>query len=287
MPAFGIRKPDDDKKRSPVNHRRAGLALVLSVAVMLSSAAAAVAAGGNANSLRAARAVANSHCRASDFAMQCVRFGPGLAATGIGSLGVQSTHALPAHAAAGVYAYGIDFAWRAVTARAARNMGARFAASYLSTDASKNWTRALINAYHAVGLGTVCVWETTATRALARYAAGRTDARAALRQEQALGVPASRPIYFAVDFNETAGQAPAVASYFRGVNSVLGVGRTGGYGGYWTIRRLFNAGLISFGWQTSAWSGGLWDPRAQLQQYAYHSAYDWNRAMTSEYGASY
>lgn len=260
-----------------------GLALLLSVAVMLCSAAAAVAANGYVNPSRAA---ANSRCRASDFAMQCVRFGPGSAGAGIGNVGVQPTHAVPRRAFR-VYRYGIDFAWRRVKARAARKIGARFAASYLSTDASKNWTRAMIRAYHAAGLGTVCVWETAATRALARYAAGRADARAALRQEQALGVPASRPIYFAVDFNETARQARAVASYFRGVNSVLGVRRTGGYGGYRTIKRLFKAGLIRFGWQTSAWSGGRWDPRAQLQQYAYYNAYDWDRAMTSAYGATY
>ena len=218
--------------------------------------------------------------------MQCVRFGPGSAGAGVGNPGVQPTRAVPTHAS-GVHAYGIDFAWRRVKARAARKMGARFAASYLSTAASKNWTRAMIHAYHAAGLATVCVWETSATRALARYAAGRTDARAALIQEQALGVPASKPIYFAVDFNESADQARAVASYFRGVNSVLGVKRTGGYGGYWTIRRLFKAGLIRFGWQTSVWSGGRWDRRAQLQQYAYYSAYDWDRAMTSAYGATY
>ena len=263
-----------------------GLALLVSLAVMLSSAPASVAANGYVNQLRRARAAANSHCRTSDFAMQCVRFGPGSAGAGIGSVGVRPTHAVPTHASR-VYKYGIDFAWRAVRARQAWNMGARFAASYLSTDASKNWTRALIHAYHAVGLGTVCVWETTATRALARYAAGRTDARAALRQERALGVPASKPIYFAVDFNETARQAPKVASYFRGVDSVLGVSRTGGYGSYWTISRLFKAGLIRFGWQTSAWSGGRWDRRAQLQQYAYYSAYDWDRAMTRAYGATY
>jgi hypothetical protein len=204
----------------------------------------------------------------------------------MGSVDLRPTEPAPAQASH-VYKYGIDFAWRTVSARWAWNMGARFAASYLSTDASKNWTRALIHAYHAVGLGTVCVWETTATRALAGYVAGRTDARAALRQEQALGVPASRPIYFAVDFNESAHQARAVASYFRGVDSVLGVGRTGGYGGYGTISRLFHARLIRFGWQTSAWSGGRWDPRAQLQQYAYDNRYDWDRAMTSVYGATY
>ena len=260
-----------------------GLALFSSAAVMMTSGTAAVAANG---SLRDARAAGNSRCRTSDYAMQCIRFGPGSAATGIGGAGVQPTHAARAHGSS-VYAYGIDFGWRAVSAQSARKKGAGFAASYLSTDRSKNWTRAMINAYHAMGRGTVCVWETTARRALAGYAAGRTDALAALRQEQALGLPPQLPVYFAVDFDETLSQAGPVASYFRGVNTVLGVNRTGGYGGYWTISRLFNSSLIRFGWQTSAWSGGRWDPRAQLQQYAYYNAYDWDRAMSSAYGASY
>lgn len=188
---------------------------------------------------------------------------------------------------ASVYASGIDFAWRSISARRARNLGARFAASYLSTDRSKNWTRALLSNYHAAGLGTVCVWETSATRALSRYAGGRSDARAALRQERALGVPTAKPVYFAVDFNENSHQAAAVASYFRGVDSVLGATRAGGYGSYYTVRRLFNAGLIRFGWQTSAWSGGRWDRRAQLQQYAYQASYDRDRATTSSFGATH
>jgi hypothetical protein len=262
-----------------------GLALLLSVAATLSIAATAVDAAASATP-RAGRSAASSRCRASDFAMQCIHSGPGSAGAGIGSAGGQPTHARRAHASS-VYASGIDFGWRAVSARAARKMGAQFAASYLSNDTSKNWTRAMINTYHAMGRGTVCVWETSAKRALRGYAAGQTDALLALGQEQALGVPASAPIYFAVDFNETPHQAAAVALYFLGVNSVLGVNRTGGYGGYWTISRLFNSGLISFGWQTSAWSGGRWDPRAQLQQYAYHKAYDWDRAMTSAYGATH
>jgi hypothetical protein len=262
------------------------VALLLSVAVMMSSAAAAAAANGHMNPSRGARAAVNSRCRTSDFAVQCIRFTPSSANTGNGGAGVQPTHARRTHAS-NAYAYGIDFGWRAVSAGSARNMGAQFAVSYLSMDRSKNWTLAMINAYHALDLGTVSVWETSATRALAGYGAGRTDALAALRQERALELPPQLPVYFAVDFDETSRQAGRVASYFRGVNSVLGVNRTGAYGGYWTISRLFNAGLIGYGWQTSAWSRGLWDPRAQLQQYAYYGAYDWNRAMTNTYGASY
>lgn len=230
-----------------------------------------------------ASAAATARCRTSDYAMQCNRVTHGSVNAGLGNPLAQPARRVRAAA----YAYGIDFGWRSVRAWSARHMGARFAASYLSRDPSKNWTRKMINSYHAAGLGTVCVWETAATRALAGYAAGHADARAARAQEQALGVPTSKPIYFAVDFDETPREARAVASYFRGVDSVLGVKRTGGYGGYWTISRLFNSGLIRFGWQTSGWSGGRWDPRAQLRQYAYHRAYDWNRAVAPAYGATF
>ena len=48
--------------------------------------------------------------------------------------------------------------------------------------------------------------------------------------------------------------------------SVIGVARTGAYGGYYVIQRLFNASKIKWGWQTYAWSGGQWDTRAQVRQ---------------------
>ena len=184
----------------------------------------------------------------------------------------------------GPYKYGIDFGWSHVSASTAWNMGARFAASYLSAHASKNWTVPMLNSYHARGMGTVAVWETNATRALSGYTAGQSDARSALVEEQTLFIPTSKPVYFAVDFDEKPSQAPVVASYFRGVDSVLGLSRVGAYGGYWIVSRLFDSGLIRYGWQTSCWSGGQWDPRAQIQQYAYRTAYDWDRAITSEFG---
>ena len=40
----------------------------------------------------------------------------------------------------------------------------------------------------------------------------------------------------------------------------------GVYGGYYIVDELFNEGLVTFGWQTYAWSGGEWDSRAQLRQ---------------------
>jgi hypothetical protein len=186
-----------------------------------------------------------------------------------------------------VYGYGVDFGWGSVGAGTARAIGARFGASYLSTDASKNWSAANLRRYHARGLATVAVWETYATRSLSGYYAGRTDARSALYEESALGIPTSRPIYFAIDFPESLWQWPAVESYFRGVASILGRWRTGAYGSWAAVSRLFNYGIVKYGWQTSAWSGGHWDLRAQLEQYAYYSTYDWDRAMASDYGQSY
>jgi hypothetical protein len=222
---------------------------------------------------------ATPHCRTSDYAMQCVK-----APSATLAFRADIAARVAGAAQSGVYNYGIDFGWSNVSAQTAWKMGARFGASYLSTDGSKNWTTAMLTSYHARGLATVAVWETTATRALSGYAAGQSDARAALSDERALGIPTSKPVYFAVDFDETAAEASTVASYFRGVDSVLGVRRAGGYGGYWTVSRLFNAGLIRYGWQTSAWSGGNWDPRAQIQQYSYYPSYDWDEAMTSSYG---
>ncbi len=32
------------------------------------------------------------------------------------------------------------------------------------------------------------------------------------------------------------------------------------------IKRLFDGGKITWGWQTYAWSGGNWDSRAQVRQ---------------------
>ncbi|MGH3610623.1 MAG: glycoside hydrolase domain-containing protein, partial [Pseudonocardiaceae bacterium] len=122
--------------------------------------------------------------------------------------------------------YGVDFGWGGVSAAAAKAAGARFGASYLSTDASKNWTAALVNSYHAAGLKTVAVWESTATRAEDGRAAGVADAQQARSQAAAVG-NTTRPILFAVDC-DCAGAS--ILPYFEGVHSVLG-GRDDAYGG--------------------------------------------------------
>jgi len=185
--------------------------------------------------------------------------------------------------------FGLDYAWGHVSPAAHRAVGSSFAARYLSNDPSKNITAGEARELAAGSIDIVAVWETTARRALDGTDAGRADAQAAHAQATAAGMPASRPLYFAVDFDETPDQAAGVADYFRGAAGVLGVARTGAYGGYWTVSRLFDARLIAYGWQTYAWSGGQWDHRAQLQQYSNDHRVagvdvDFNHAIADDFG---
>jgi hypothetical protein len=137
-----------------------------------------------------------------------------------------------------------------------------FVAQYL-----KDLTPALVTAYHSAGVTVVLISETTGQRSLGGRAAGIVDARIAAHQADVLGAPGDTAIYFAEDdFDVTAQQVAQVVAYMLGVKSVLG-SRTGFYGGIRPLAAVAQAGAASYLWQTYAWSGGRWDPRAALEQY--------------------
>jgi glycoside hydrolase-like protein len=168
--------------------------------------------------------------------------------------------------------------------------GVTFACRYLSHSPAKNLKLFEANHLSSIGIDLVVVWETTANRALAGHDAGVADANEALRQANNLGMPDDRPIYFAIDFDATAHQlSNEIAEYFQGVNDVLGVARTGVYGGYRQVGAMFDAGLVTFGWQTYAWSSGHWDNRAQIQQFRNDQfiggvSVDFDRATADDFG---
>ncbi|HEX6468072.1 MAG TPA: DUF1906 domain-containing protein [Streptosporangiaceae bacterium] len=186
--------------------------------------------------------------------------------------------------------FGVDYAWGRPGATALKNAGVKFACRYLSHDTTgKNLTAAEAKQLTAAGIWIVVVWESTAKRALSGHAAGVADAKAARQQADACGMPAGRPIYFAVDFDATAAQQAAINSYLDGAASVLGRGRVGLYAGYYVVKRAFDAKKITWGWQTYAWSGGHWDKRAQIQQYSNDHkingvGVDYDRSMADDYG---
>jgi hypothetical protein len=177
---------------------------------------------------------------------------------------------------------GVDFGWGSVTPAQAKELHVAFIASYLSDDPSKDLTAATVQAFHAEGVETVNVWESTATRSTEGRAAGITDALTAAAQARALG-NTTRPILFAIDCDCTDAQ---ILAYFQGVHSVLGA-RTDAYGGYAQVAYLHSVGLVgSENWQTYAWSEGHWLPGtvAPLEQYLNGTSYDWDRAIAVPYG---
>jgi len=186
-------------------------------------------------------------------------------------------------------AFGLDY----VTGPPIADMkaaGVSFVCRYLSyvnnLTQVKLLTPAEAKGLSAAGIAIVSNYEWYANRALEGAASGVQDAHIAASQHAACGGPASRPIYFSVDVDVDGAQ---VGDYFKGIASVIGKGRTGAYGSYRVLKYLFDNGLITWGWQTYAWSAGLWEPRAHIQQYlngvsmSGHSV-DYNRSMHIDFG---
>lgn len=131
-------------------------------------------------------------------------------------------------------------------------------------DAAKIITQAEYHALLGAGLQVGLNWEWYGNRAREGAAAGQADAQSALQQAQALGYTGA--IYFSVDYDAPESDQSAINQYFVGAGHVIGLARLGCYAGYWPLSRLFDAGLISFGWQTIAWSGTNREGRASLFQ---------------------
>lgn len=183
---------------------------------------------------------------------------------------------------------GVDYAWSHPGGAALKAAGKQFACRYLSPDSSKNITKAEAVDLAAHGIWAVVVWEGAADRALGGKTAGAADAKTAVVQATAAGMPSDRPIYFAVDFDATPGQQTAINAYLDGAASVIGRDRVGIYGGYYSVKRALDAGKATWAWQTIAWSGGQWDARAVIRQGAQKTingvSCDLNTATADDYG---
>jgi uncharacterized protein (TIGR03382 family) len=168
---------------------------------------------------------------------------------------------------AAVTATGVDYSFARPSPSGLYSEGYTFACRYLSPPPNgKNLSASEAAQLWAAHVDVVANFEESATNALSGQSQGVTDAQLADSQSKAEGIPPARPIYFSVDFDAQTSDFAAIDAYFDGVASVIGIGRTGAYGGYAVIQHLFDAGKIRWGWQTYAWSNGAWDSRAQLRQ---------------------
>ena len=91
----------------------------------------------------------------------------------------------------------------------------------------------------------------------------------------AAGGTNSAPIFFSVDDDINADTWNSLAvNWFRGINSVLGIQRTGIYGHFQACQWATNDGVIGrsttaghqWAWQTRSWSHGQRDSTAVLYQ---------------------
>ncbi|MEO6795267.1 MAG: DUF1906 domain-containing protein [Mycobacterium sp.] len=181
----------------------------------------------------------------------------------------------------------IDYAMRQIPAQDIRAAGHSGVINYVSTSrpgssfGAKPITRPYAESLTAAGLVIVSNYQYgkpggTAPSDFTRgFAGGVADAHTAWQLHTAAGGGRSAPIFFSVDDDINRDTWNAVAlQWFRGINSVLGVQRTGVYGGVNVCRWAAADGVIGnsrtpghrWAWQTKAWSRGQRDPAAVLYQ---------------------
>ncbi len=181
----------------------------------------------------------------------------------------------------------VDFATRLVQPDQIKSAGLDGALVYVSelrpgaTFDFKPVTRDYTDRLRAAGLQVVSCYQfgkpgwPTPSDFTRGYDGGVADARTAVGLHTAAGGPASAPIFFSVDEDIDAATWKSLAvQWFEGINSVLGVERTGIYGGRpqcgWAIADGVVGSSTSPGyrwaWQTKAWSRGEREPAAVLFQ---------------------
>lgn len=157
----------------------------------------------------------------------------------------------------------IDYAWEHPNPQAIKDAGYVGVIRYLSNDPSKNLSRAEATALHKAGLSIRLVWESTATRPLSGWLAGRADRKKAEALAKALGYPTATPIHYACDANLKPGK---VEPYYKG--TMKGAYPNGDYGPRAVIEDLHVKGITSYHWQAGPrdWGGDVVSKVAHLYQ---------------------
>jgi hypothetical protein len=182
----------------------------------------------------------------------------------------------------------IDFAEKRIAPEEIKAAGYAGVVNYVSDERpgahfeAKPITREYADSLRAVGLHIVSNfqygkpgWPASPSDLTRGHDGGVADAQRAMQLHAAAGGPNTAPIFFSVDDDIDANTWNTLAvEWFRGINSVLGVGRTGIYGHYnacgWAIRDGVIGTSSSPGhrwaWQTRSWSHGQRESMAVLYQ---------------------
>lgn len=175
-----------------------------------------------------------------------------------------------------------DYSWARPDPKAMAAAGITCVNRYLWSG-GKGVTAAEIAALHTAGIGVILGYEADQGNHLKGAGQGAVDGAAARSFADALGVPASLPIYFACDQEVSDAQMPTVMAYLHAADSAAHPARP------YSQKSVGDAFGKPF-WQTLAWSNGR-SNLAVIYQYAINqtfngSAVDYNDILDeSQLGA--
>jgi hypothetical protein len=189
---------------------------------------------------------------------------------------------------------GVDYSGGAISAADLKAAGKSFAVGYCVHRTSIHTLSAAEYQDHRQGgIAQLGVWERSAKASLRGFNGGAADMAEAIQYLVDQGInPDGKPLYLILnDWDAGDADKPAILDYAKGLASVRGPALAGGYGSYWIIKYMAeNGNPIKYYWQTYAWSGGLWHPAAQVQQYRNSAAtigavaVDFDRAVAADFG---
>ena len=189
-----------------------------------------------------------------------------------------------------VDSFGVDYSFSRPSVAGLKAANVKFAFRYLSFENNLTKPKLLTNAealaLSQAGIAVVSNFEWYPERCKEGFAAGAQDADIALAQAKAAGAPDGKPVYFSVDIDTS---PESVYDYFRGVASKMPLGQIGVYGSYRVVKGLKEAGLVTWLWQTYAWSDGQWYAGRHVEQYLNTQKLaggdvDFNRNKATDFG---
>ncbi len=181
----------------------------------------------------------------------------------------------------------VDFSARTISPTELKCAGYDGVVAYVSESrpganfGAKPLTREYADALRAAGLAIVSNYQYGKPHGSAPsdftrgYDGGVADAHTAMRLHESAGGPDNAPIFFSIDDDIDLSTWNRVGvEWLRGINSVLGVDRTGIYGHSRVCAWAIEDGVIGcsttpgrrWAWQTKAWSCGEREPMAVLYQ---------------------
>lgn len=192
---------------------------------------------------------------------------------------------------------GVDYSFDPPTPAELVAAGATFVVRYVGLPGTpKNLRAAEAKALSAAGLDLAAVCQFSDDFMLDPQRNGARDAEMAWMDANRCGMPADRPIYFALDINPnglTTDQWAQIHRYLGQAAGYLGQDRVGIYGGLQAINNAVGHGWATYGWQTRSWSvvGGQvqWSHAAGLRQVLHNQPLgsglvDWNEASVEDFG---